>query len=143
MNTTFSRVIRFGLVATVGLSLLIPFAGEAATVKKVVKKKTYRMSISAIPGKDEKNFENPTSRCTTATMKSLFANAMSQMKKDVAKSGSGHDSANETYKVKLETVWSAMEEPYCGYGSLGMTAVKKSFLKSIDRTRAEYLASVK
>lgn len=65
------------------------------------------------------------------------------MKTDVAKLGTDHPAAVSTYKQNLEIVWSAMEEPYCGHGSQGITAVKKSFNKSVDRLRAAFLAQVK
>lgn len=125
-------------------SLVTPFAADAA-VRKVAKKKVvrYRMSVSAIKGKDERNFDNPVSRCLTADMKALYKNAVAKMDKDVAKLGAGHEKAVASYKLKLDTVWSAMEEPYCGYGAYGMTAVKKSFNKSIERAESEFLAEVK
>lgn len=49
----------------------------------------------------------------------------------------------EIYKMKMDTVWSAMAEPYCGYGSRGITAVKRSYTKSVEHIRAEFLKSVK
>lgn len=49
----------------------------------------------------------------------------------------------EIYKMKMDTVWSAMAEPYCGYGSKGIAAVKRSYTKSVEHIRAEFLKSVK
>ncbi len=45
----------------------------------------------------------------------------------------------ELYKEKMDTVWAAMSQPYCGYGSRGIAAVKKSYIKSVERIRAEFL----
>jgi hypothetical protein len=126
------------------IGLVAPYSVEAAT-KKVAKKKVvrYHMSVSAIKGKDEKDFANPVSRCLTADMKALDAKAVATMEAEIKKYGAGHEKAVASYKEKLDTVWSAMEQPYCGYGAYGMTAVKKSFNKSTERALAEFLAEVK
>ncbi len=145
MQNTLKRVVcSFALLTLFSVSFL-PLAAEAKTVvKKKTKHKTYyHLSISSIPGRDEKNFDNPASRCLTAAMVALNNAAQKRMDADVAKSGAGHDAAVQTYKDKLAIVWAAMAEPYCGYGSQGITAVKKSFNKSIERIRADFLAAVK
>ena len=137
--------VLFGLLAAASA----PFSASAATkpvlTKKPVVPKPYHiaMSVSSIPGADEHQIENPVSRCLTATMKAMNQKALAVMKTDVEKSGTGHPTAVATYKAKLDMVWSAMEQPYCGFGSLGLTAVKKSFLKSTDRIREAYLEAVK
>ena len=159
MNTKLGSLIRTGLISTLITATLIPFAGQAQTTKvvakttvaaktkKVVTKKKkqvyYHMTVSAIPGKDEHDFTNPVSRCQTPSMKSLDAKAVTQMNADIAKYGSGHAAAVSAYKMNLDILWSAMEQPYCGYGAYGMTAVTKSFEKSVERTRANFLAATK
>ncbi len=144
MRTTLTRVCTAVVALSTVIGLVAPFSVEAAT-KKVAKKKVtrYHMSVSAIKGKDEKDFANPVSRCLTADMKALYKGDVAQMEKDIAKVGTGHDAAVASYKMKLDTVWGAMEQPYCGYGAYGMTAVKKSFNKSVERARAEFLAEAK
>lgn len=133
------------LVAVTAMSLMggmfVPMEGFAATkAKKSVK---YKMTVSAIPGADEKSFDDATTRCLTPEMKALHAKTLAQVETDVKKKGDGHTDAVSTYKEKIDMVWSAMEQPYCGYGSRGMSAVKHSYLKSIERIRAEFLAAVK
>ena len=145
MRLSLKRVCTALVALSTVTGLVAPFSVDAATKKVVKKKKTvvYHMSVSAIKGKDEQDFANPVSRCLTADMKALYKSAVNTMDKDVTKVGAGHEKAVASYKTKLDTVWSAMEEPYCGYGAYGMTAVKKSFNKSIERTRTEFLAEVK
>ncbi|MSR85427.1 hypothetical protein EXS71_03285 [Candidatus Uhrbacteria bacterium] len=83
-------------------------------------------------------------RCLTPAMKSLHAQTVKQMEKDMAQVDAVvYAKAIETYQKKLSMIWSAMSEPYCGYGSRGMTAVKSSFNKSVNRMRAEFLAVTK
>lgn len=143
MQRPLKRIaVSFALLSVFSVSFL-PLAAEAkAAPKPKPKAKTYRITVSAIPGKDEKEFDDPTSRCLTKEMVALNAKAVAQMGKDVAKV-TDHPAAIDTYKMKLDIVWSAMAEPYCGYGSKGIVAVKKSFIKSIDRIRAEFLAGLK
>lgn len=143
MGHTLKRVaVSFAVLSVISANFL-PLAAEAKTIQKhKAKRKVYHISISAIPGKDEKNFDNPTSRCLTKEMVALNAKAAAQMEKDIAKV-TDHPAAIEKYKSMLDIVWSAMTEPYCGYGSRGISAVKKSFIKSIDRIRAEFLADLK
>ena len=136
------RLVTSVVLAGVMLSPVVSTPVYAAT-KIVAKKKVVKRSVSSIKGKDEKNFVNPTTRCLTKEMKALNAKYLAQMNADIKKSNAGESQQAQTYKQKLTTVWSAMEEPYCGYGSKGVVAVKKSFLKSVERTRAEFLASVK
>lgn len=126
--------------------MLVPAEAFAATKKvaqtKVAKtKKT--ITVSAIPGADEKNFDDTATRCLTKEMKTLHAKTLAQLEVDAKKKGEGHAAALTTYKDKIDTVWSAMEQPYCGFGSRGMVAVKHSYLKSIERIRAEFLAAAK
>ncbi|GEM_PF-1395014 len=122
------------------LLLVLPITVQA----KVAKKRVIRhWSISAIPGKDEKSFKNPTTRCLTKDMKQMNDQAVRQMEKDVQKLGVGHEDAVKTYQEKMNTIWAAMFEPYCGYGSRGLRAVRGSFMKSVNKTRAQFLAAIK
>ena len=143
-----SVLVKGAAALTVVSSLLMAGMPAIAAVNKpvVVKKpivSKYRVSVSAIRGKDEKNFDDPTSRCLTATMKSLHDKALKQMEADLTKVGDGHDAAVQTYRQNIDIIWSAMNEPYCGYGSRGVTAVEHSFQKSVDRTRSIFLAVTK
>lgn len=154
MRATLIQLVGFSTVLSVCAAISLPVIPAHAAVKQmsvkqtIIKKKTQkpsrrRVSISAKPGADEKKFKNATSRCLTRPMKALHQQALRQMQRDVETFGAGHPTASEQYKTKLATVWSAMEQPYCGFGSRGVSAVKKSFLKSINRIRAEFLAEVK
>jgi hypothetical protein len=136
--------LTFGIAA-------IPLTVHAATAKKsVVQKKTAtktsrakRVTVSSVPGKDEKEFSVSTSRCLTKDMKALHEAMIKRMEADIHKAGDGYDDAVTAYRSNINIIWSAMEEPYCGYGSRGMTAVKRSYQKSVERTRATFLAAVK
>lgn len=144
MNKLFrSAVVAFSTIALSAM-VLAPVA-EAKAKKPVVKKKThyYHLTVSAIPGADEHDFTNPTSRCLTAGMKTLNAQAVRQMNADIAKFGTGHPTAVADYREKIAIVWSAMEQPYCGYGAYGMTAVRHSFEKSVERIRQAFLDATK
>jgi hypothetical protein len=109
----------------------------------VQKKKVKRISVSAMPGKDEKEFNDSATRCLTKEIKALHAATVARMNKDIAAKGTGHDAVVATYKEKIATVWSAMEQPYCGFGSRGLAAVRHSYEKSVERIRAEFLVAVK
>ena len=127
-------------------NLLFPFAsvGAATKVAHKAKAKPRKTSVSAIKGRDEKVFQNPVSRCLTPTMKKLNTQAAVQMKKDTGGvDGLEFAEAIKVYQQKLEIVWAAMSEPYCGYGSRGVKAVTSSFQKSISRARAEFLNTIK
>lgn len=82
-------------------------------------------------------------RCLTKEMKLLNQRAVTQMAKDIQKFGTGHEAAVKLYREKLTIIWKAMSEPYCGYGSRGMRAVRGSFTKSVNKTRAQFLAATK
>jgi hypothetical protein len=100
-------------------------------------------SVSAIRGKDEANFADPTSRCNTAAMQSVNKQAVNQMLADIKGRHAESSEAAKLYAYKLDIIWDAMLQPYCGYGSRGMTAVKKSFDKSVARSRAAFLGETK
>lgn len=132
--------------------LLAPATSFAKTVaKKKAVKKTRKSLTSYLynPRKtygDEKiAIANPTSRCTTASMKALHASKLALAKKDgesVTLTG-GVDTAFRTYLNGLDTLWNAMEEPYCGYGAFGLTAARSSYEKTADRLRAAFLKEAK
>jgi len=137
--------IFFALVAIVGLVMVLPASAEAKTVKKA-KRVCYRgfcpASVSITKGADEKDFDNPATRCLTKEITGLYEKAVSQMKADVKEHGN-HPVEAEDYKRRLDITWDAMHEPYCGYGSNGLASVKHSFNKSVDRARNDFLVAVK
>ena len=92
---------------------------------------------------DAKTAQPLASRCLTKEIKRVNGQAVLQMEKDISKSGADHEASVKTYREKMATIWAAMKEPYCGYGSRGMRAVRSSFMKSINKTRAQFLSSTK
>jgi hypothetical protein len=100
-------------------------------------------SVSAIPAADERNFSNPVTRCNTPVMQALDKEAVNQMLVDIKTSHAENSQAAKNYQRKLDLVWEAMLQPYCGYGGYGMKAVSRSFNKSITRARAAFLAAAK
>lgn len=131
MKTNVSRFAAFSLA----IVSLVATAAPSVVMAR---------SVSAIKGADEKNFSNPTSRCDTPAMRKLHAQNVGIMEDDIEHFGDeAGDKAVESYKDKLDIIWDAMAEPYCGYGSRGVSAAKKSYNKSIGRARAEFLAQAK
>lgn len=90
-----------------------------------------------------------TSRCLTMDMKKLHAQTLAQAEQDAkiyginASSTSNRLKLYQDYRGGLEVVWSAMEQPYCGYGSQGVKAVRKSYLKNVHRLRETFLQKMK
>jgi predicted membrane-bound mannosyltransferase len=130
-----------------GLALVVaggmPSGVHAATVAKKAPVQKW-VSPSVVPGKDEKvAIADPTSKCLTKEMTALHAATVAQMDKDIAAAGDRHASSTEMYREKVDIVWEAMHEPYCGYGSMGMKAVKKSYKKSVERIRQAFLLETK
>jgi hypothetical protein len=82
-------------------------------------------------------------KCLTAEIKKMHAKAIAQMEKDIVSLKTPNADAISVYQSKLEIIWEAMHQPYCGYGSRGVSAVKHSFNKSVNKTRAEFLAAAK
>lgn len=82
-------------------------------------------------------------RCLTKEMKLLHQRAITQMEKDVQQFGINNEAAVTLYRDKLTMIWGAMSEPYCGYGSRGLRAVRSSFSKSVNKTRAQFLSATK
>ena len=70
---------------------------------------------------------------SSSTQNNFDVSAVSHSKKNPA----------EIYREKMETVWAAMAQPYCGYGSRGVAAVKKSYNKSVEHIRADFLNGVR
>ncbi len=114
---------------------------SSQTVVKKIKRKPVRKRVTSRA--PDKTIKNTTSRCLTPSIRALHSQAQKQMQSDIAKYGPGHEKAVQVYTSKLATTWSAMSEPYCGIGSRGVAAVKKSFIKSISHIRAEFLKAVK
>ncbi len=115
----------FGALALVALL----FVGTPAFAKT-------KYSLSSPASSDPK--KAPT-RCLSKGIKNMYDVAVRQMKKDVAVAGNGNEDAVKRYQDNLALVWEAMNEPYCGYGTRGVSAVQKSLNKTISRTRAEFL----
>jgi len=138
--------IFFALAAIVGLVMISPMSAEAKTVKKTTRRVCYKgfcpAAVSITKGADEKNFSNPVTRCLTKEITGMYEKAVSQMNADIKEHGD-HPVEAEDYKRRLDITWDAMHEPYCGYGSYGLAAVKHSFDKSVTHARTEYLAEAK
>ncbi len=105
--------------------------------------KAAELTVSAIPGADERDFEDTASRCLTPAMKALHANMVLRMEVDIERFGDAYPEEVALYRETLGVIWSAMEAPYCGYGSRGLVAVKKSYTKSVERARREFLKAVR
>ena len=125
--------MRFGLLkSTTILALSCAFLAQVAPLAQA-------RSVSAIKGKDETSFADPTSRCNTAEMKTLNKQAINQMLTDIKTRKAEGSQAAKLYAYKMDLIWDAMLQPYCGYGSKGITAVRKSFQKSVNRARNTFL----
>jgi|GEM_PF-1555607 len=120
-----------------------PVAVKKAPVKKAPVKKTYTISVSKAPVTGDKELDDSKTRCLTKEIKAMHVKTVSRMEADLTKKGVGFEKAVGTYKEKIDIVWSAMEQPYCGFGSQGLSAVKHSYNKSVERIRAEFLAAKK
>lgn len=147
-NYRMSKISKGAFIVAIAtlsvLPLLSPLAAEAK-VKKVSRpcyKGFCPALVSITKGADEKNFDNPTTRCLTKDIQVKYEAAKSQMDKDVAKYGQGKEHEIKSYKERVEDGWSAMHEPYCGFGSNGLGAVRHSLDKTFTRARADYLQAV-
>ena len=125
--------MRFGLIKTT--SILALFCLSLAPLAPLAQAR----SVSAIKGKDETNFADPETRCNTAEMRTLNKQAINQMLTDIKQRKADGSQAAKLYQYKLDLIWDAMLQPYCGYGSRGITAVRKSFQKSVNRARTAFL----
>ena len=156
MEYTIRRVWSALAVFSLVLGLFSPFAAEAATKKKVVRKRAARVSIAMNlynPHKrygDEKiDITNPTTRCLTAAAKSAHQKDMQTLEEDGKKieglDKPEHPLADDykKYETALDYAWGAMEEPYCGFGAFGSSAALKSYQKTVLRARTNWLDAVK
>jgi hypothetical protein len=139
------------LISTLGF-VLAPISAEAALTKSAAKKKVtvvkkaapkVKLSVAKISGVDEKEILVTTTRCLTKDMIRLNDKTTKLMETDIAKYGKQHPAAGQRYRERVELSWAAMAEPYCGFGSMGMTAVKHSYNKGVQRARADFLAATK
>ena len=80
---------------------------------------------------------------TASNLALLKSQGAASASASVTVSASAPKDAAEIYREKVSTVWAAMAQPYCGYGAYGITAVKKSYNKSVARIRADFLAATK
>ena len=147
MRINYSHQVYFFLGILLMGACLLPQGVEAATKKKAkalprCNKGFCVAKVTVTPGADEKDFKDPTTRCLTAAIKKSHDQVVAQMNKDIEKHGQGHDSVVKTYQEKIDILWSAMHEPYCGYGSYGMTAVKHSWDKTVSNARTAFLKAV-
>ncbi len=147
MNKSFSvKILGILLIGLFCWQAAPVFAATTVTTKTPVKKVVVpakKVVVKKVVKADEKMFAEAPTRCLTPTMKSLYAQALKQMALDVQKTKPGYQEAIANYKKDLETVWSAMFEPYCGYGSNRLVAVQKSFQKSVIKTRARFQNALK
>jgi hypothetical protein len=95
---------------------------------------TYTAYVFSNPNGTDRGAEPRISVTFTVEEKPLMATPTGDIPPPAAKKN-----AADLYKEKLETVWAAMSEPYCGYGSRGTAAVQKSFNKNIARIRDEFV----
>jgi len=118
-----NQLIALALGISLGLGSLMPFAASAATVAA----------------------EPTASKCITTETKNLHATYTARMEKDVSPYSENEKmtKAIAAYKAGLNVAWEAMNEIHCGYGNPGYASSKKSYTKTIDRTRAAFLAAAK
>ena len=153
LSVFFAFIIGFSM-------LVIPHAADAAIAKKKVIKAPARYAYDLYNPRrrygDEKiEIENTTSRCNTLAMRKLHSQNLERAKGDGKPFGLTFESASTTqplppigeaykkYLTGLDLAWEAMEEPYCGFGAFGTTAARKSYTKSVDRSRARFLEVAK
>lgn len=151
--TTRAFCLFLGACSLVATSL----PGEAfAATKKPVKKTSARVKIATYlynPNRhyrDEKTaIEDPTTRCVTKATEAAQIGNVTRAIKDgetfgVATSTEGEfGKAYREYRDGLDTLWDAMNEPYCGFGAFGVSAAVKSYNKTATRLRTEFLAAAK
>ena len=128
---------------------VLPVHVEAASVNaKTISYIPKNLYISGYRYNDEKTvFGDVSTRCVTAATKALRAKDVKQaMKDEEAFSVKGDEELEKIYKKYLDGLdlsWDAMLEPYCGFGSHGVVAAQKSYVKTVTRVRANFLAQVK
>ncbi|MBM3204389.1 hypothetical protein FJZ48_00170 [Candidatus Uhrbacteria bacterium] len=120
-------VMAFGL-----LFVASPSMGLAATkAKKIAPRKVELTPVAA------------TTKCLTPEIKQLYQTAKAKAEEEIQKAGAEADGAAKKYREDIETIWVAMHEPYCGYGSRGVRAVQNSFNKSVNKSKAKFAAAIK
>lgn len=105
-------------------------------------------AILATPAQaiEPKKGEIPASLCVTIETQKAHNNTLAQYEKDIApyKDNESAQDAIKAYKDKIDIAWSAMEQPYCGYG--GGNPLKssiKSYNKAVTRARSNFSEAVK
>lgn len=93
---------------------------------------------------------NAASRCVSSEFQKAHAAALANAKKEYeGMKAQGKvesailDRAYAKYQQDLATGWSAMQEPYCGFGAFGVTAALKSFRKTIADAQKQFRENVK
>lgn len=142
LSSVVAFFVLFSLVAAVPVD---------AAAKKVVKRSS-RIGYDLYNprkkyGDEKKVIANPESRCNTASNKRAHDANLVQAKKDVVAFHPDSDPRIEKlykeYLTKLNIAWGAMEEPYCGFGAFGNSAAKKSYDKTVARTRDLFLTEAR
>ncbi len=148
MNITrfFSSVVAFFVLFS--LVLGAPVDAATKTVKKTTRKIGYDLyNPRKTYGDEKKEVLNPDSRCDTAANRKVHEVNLVRAEKD----GDSFDISTDeriaelyvVYMKKLDMAWGAMEEPYCGFGAFGNKAAKKSYDKTVTRTRNEFLTEAR
>lgn len=85
------------------------------------------------------------SKCLNASTIASHNSVTARMETDIAPYASNAAAADaiKLYRNNLAIAWDAMTEPYCGYGSMGVSAAARSYTKSVERERATFLTNVK
>ncbi len=136
----------FGAILSIFVMSGSPMAAEAATKKtKAIAYDLYNPRRTY--GDEKKEITNTASRCVTKEMIALHAKNEDRAKKDAEpfkiEKGSDLEDDFELYFRKLDVAWDAMQQPYCGFGAFGMKAARKSYDKTIERARTEFLTVAK
>jgi hypothetical protein len=147
---TVMGVLLMGSPVTVSAATPVKKVAVVKKKKVVTKKKVISKKQVVQPAAKDlahavriQELADSTSKCNTPQMRKQHEMIKDKMEKDIEHAGSGHADAAKIYREKIALVWSAMEEPYCGFGSQGMSAVKHSYNKSVTRIRQEFLDAVK
>jgi leucyl aminopeptidase (aminopeptidase T) len=148
MNTTrfMSSVIAFFVLFA--LVLAAPVDAATKIAKKPAKKIAYDLyNPRKKYGDEKKEIVNPESRCDTAANRKAHEANLVRAKQDGESFKISTDERvaelHKTYMKKLAMAWGAMEEPYCGFGAFGNSAAKKSYDKTVTRTRNEFLTEAR
>ncbi len=95
---------------------------------------------------EPKKGEVPQSLCITAETTKMHDGTVATYEKDIApyKENAAAQEAIAAYKEKVDAAWSALAQPYCGYGSpSAMASTKKSYNKTVVRARTAFQEAVK